>query len=765
MSEKQVNRQAKDVLAKVLATENLTVVHSAKASTAAFFPSTRTLMLPVYDGKLKEPTVNMLIGHEVGHALKSPSGDDLIAACKQIDPKSPNLVRDYLNVIEDIRIERYIKNRYPGLVNDFHEGYQELLDRDLFRIKGKDINSLPLIDRINIFFKAADHEMGIKFSDAELPFVKQAASVRTWSEVIAAAAKLYEFSKTQSQTNQNDLPQEMEAETDDDPTQSSIPSDPEESDSKDTKNGDSEMDDSGADGDDTSEAEESKESKNSKNSKNGKSGSSDAKDAKDAKDDKSQEKSKSKKSAKGAGHKPTSEPVAPGSMTQQAFDSAAATLADPNALDFQYITAPKVKLNKVIVPNRTIRAMFKQCFASNDANFQKIKASFEEFRKENKEKVNFLVMEFNRRKAAADRQREVVSRSGMIDTSRLYSYKFADDIFKTNVTKQVGKNHGLVFFVDFSGSMANNITPTIEQLLCLAMFCRAVAIPFEVYSFGHSSAKAGHTSIADYKDGDLMLDCDFTLNQFFSSEMNNAEFYSACVSMYAIALYYKGGHGFTQHINLPSKCLLGAWTPLTESAMTAPYIVERMREKFHTEFTHVIFLTDGQGHNQYNVYSSVPNVSGSGFIDYEKVVDFYGKNVVFRDTVSKKEFAARNYGNDCNTLSMLLLRARTNSNVIGFYCTGKSAALTAYEAQQRIGSKRDAKAEMDKQNFVSVDTIGYTEYYYIPGGNDLSTSKSSNYTGMMSQEEIQRVMSERAAGRKKNRIILSRFINMIQHTV
>ena len=59
-------------LAKLLATENLTVQHSGSASTASFNVKDRILTLPVLTGASQE-VMTMFAAHEVGHALQTPS--------------------------------------------------------------------------------------------------------------------------------------------------------------------------------------------------------------------------------------------------------------------------------------------------------------------------------------------------------------------------------------------------------------------------------------------------------------------------------------------------------------------------------------------------------------------------------------------------------------------------------------------------------------------------------------------------------------------
>ena len=77
----------------------------------------------------------------------------------------------------------------------------------------------------------------------------------------------------------------------------------------------------------------------------------------------------------------------------------------------------------------------------------------------------------------------MTSRTGMLATDCLHKYKFSDDLFKKVTILPEGKNHGMLFLLDWSGSMAYELLPTIKQLIILTNFCKKVGIPFEVYAF------------------------------------------------------------------------------------------------------------------------------------------------------------------------------------------------------------------------------------------------------------------------------------------
>ena len=88
--------QSKSVLARLMAAENINVQHG-NVPTAYFDLANRTLMLPQWkdmDGYMYD----LLCGHEVGHALDTPSEG------WHHNVKTNPALKSFLNVIEDARI-------------------------------------------------------------------------------------------------------------------------------------------------------------------------------------------------------------------------------------------------------------------------------------------------------------------------------------------------------------------------------------------------------------------------------------------------------------------------------------------------------------------------------------------------------------------------------------------------------------------------------------------------------------------------------------
>jgi hypothetical protein len=105
--------QSKSILAKLLATENITVEHR-KISTAYFDTANRVMALPIWKDMSPE-LYDLLLGHETGHALYTPNE----GWHDNLKDKTQKGFKTYLNVIEDVRIEKRIQEKYPGLKISF----------------------------------------------------------------------------------------------------------------------------------------------------------------------------------------------------------------------------------------------------------------------------------------------------------------------------------------------------------------------------------------------------------------------------------------------------------------------------------------------------------------------------------------------------------------------------------------------------------------------------------------------------------------------
>ena len=179
----------KSTLVKLLAEEDVTVSYQ-KVPTASFNPNTREVVLPIWKDK-SESVMDMMSLHEVGHALYTPLS--LLE-----DGQNKKVKHSFLNVLEDVRIEKMIQDKYLGSRKVFKTSYTELLEKDFFNVKGKDLSKLNLIDRINMHYKNVPN---VPFDNDELEWVDKANQTKTSDDVLNLAIELQEWMKA----NQKDI--------------------------------------------------------------------------------------------------------------------------------------------------------------------------------------------------------------------------------------------------------------------------------------------------------------------------------------------------------------------------------------------------------------------------------------------------------------------------------------------------------------------------------------------------------------------------------
>ena len=168
----QVRHEVKGQLAKLLATEDL-VVENKQVSTAQFNVHTRVLTLPLWD-RASNSVYDMLVAHEVGHALFTPDIDWL---------KDHKVHPSIVNIVEDVRIEKLMKRKYAGLPKTFYHGYEELNDDDFFSVVDEDVDEFSFADRINLHYKIGLF-VDINFTDQEQVIVDKVNTCETFDDVL-----------------------------------------------------------------------------------------------------------------------------------------------------------------------------------------------------------------------------------------------------------------------------------------------------------------------------------------------------------------------------------------------------------------------------------------------------------------------------------------------------------------------------------------------------------------------------------------------------
>ena len=158
------------------------------------------------------------------------------------------------------------------------------------------------------------------------------------------------------------------------------------------------------------------------------------------------------------------------------------------------------------------------------------------------------------RKSADEYRRAATAKTGVIDTNKLHTYKYNEDIFKKITVVPEGKNHGLVMFLDWSGSMQHQLLDTLKQTYNLIWFCQKSGIPFRVYAFqsGFSSYGYNHNSqlVTQQKENELSMGDDFRLFEFFSSRQNKQSLEKSMQLVYLQA-FAMGGWRLSYYHTVP----------------------------------------------------------------------------------------------------------------------------------------------------------------------------------------------------------------------
>jgi len=809
---------AKERLAKLLASENIYVEHRADVSTAAFDIKNRVLILPVWKDVSKD-VYDLLVLHEVGHALYTPLDGWHGAVTENRHPH----FKGFLNVLEDARIEKRIKRKFPGGRKAFTAGYADLLAKDFFGLEGRDPNTLNLIDRINLHFKGGSL-MNISFNSAEQVYVDRLAAAETWEEVQAIAEDLWDaMSQDAPQTDMNPGPSTDAGDDGEEgeDTAPGLPGEDDDSDSDDSEFGESPFGDDApegnADSDDNSPAGGSEDGESSDgesdegdtetdgkgdsagaddsddtadsdspDSAGGSSEDADAKRNEDRADDDDSDASESGDAA-GKGSGEGSFGGTPFSETDKAFRDKEETLVDTEAPTVTYAGVAKdeaYNLDNIIIPNAKVLDRLKATVAEYgdrmDVTWALAMADAKGYRHANSKVVNYLAKEFEMRKAADASARASTSRTGVLDTNTLHSFKWNDDVFKKVTNIPDGKSHGLQMFVDWSGSMSSNMQGTIEQVLNLVLFCKKVNIPFDVYAFS-DSADRGYWSDDDagttydprmdeskMDRGDLEFRrSSFKLIQLATSAAKGAAFNDMLAGLMVLRGHYSnyGSYGDpTNHLHyfpIPRALGLGG-TPLNEAILSAIPVTNRFRAANGLQIVNVAFLTDGCGY------------SLSSFHGHD---GYNHGHVIIRDRKSRREFASGGRWDDEQMRALLeILRIRTGANVVNFYVANprpasfknewRTAAGICYSDESDSAAAETAMfktARAEGGILIEGSQAGWDHHYLIMGGNALGGQDEGLHKDLVGAKKgtLKRAFAKAATGKLRNRVILRKFTELI----
>ena len=732
-----VNFDRQSVLARLMAKENISVRHG-NYRTAFFDVENRILGLPLWKDHGKD-VYDLLVGHEVGHALYTPA-----EGWHDSDKEIPGVPRAYVNVIEDIRIERKVQEAYPGLVAAFKRGYNQFNKSDFFGIKDVDVNTLSLMDRINLKAKLRDL-IEVEFSEAEQPYVDMAFAVQTWEDVLNACRELYNFVKENKENEQPNETQFGQAESDNGESVSDdLGSDLSSSDSGST-------DEDSSDGDEVAAAENESASDNSD----------------DAEDLKSQIEKILGESSNKEEPEHTIEVVTKNPtdydddevMTDSNFRGNEESLLETGENDrYPPVAAYALTRKQVMSQIATIDDVFEsrnarlEYYSDWPGKSEMVKektveynSELIEFNKDVKKFVNVMAKEFEMRKAAFQYSRASTARSGSLDVNKLHNYKFSDDIFLRVTQLPNAKSHGMVMFIDYSGSMSDVVGDVIKQTLILASFCKKVNIPFDVYSF--TTGRADY--MGDYKTSSGQIEAHSTMMlHLLSSSFDKATYERAFKDLFFNAMnltcsYYDRLFGSElEHMS---------GTPLNEVIMAADILLDDFKSKHGVQNVNAVFLTDGYGHGL--------RVNTAG----------YDGDYSMRDIKLHLRHGVVTSKGDRQLTKVLLNYLRKRYTVIGYFLSARTydfrgAVWDASDEHVFDPQMNAYRKEYNKNKFITFDNAcGYDRFFIIKAErNSLSVDEEEFTVSEHAKKgEITRAFKKHAASKKTNRVFATQFAEMV----
>ena len=779
--------ESKSQLAKLLATENLTIEHQ-KIRTAMFDPKNRVLYCPIWKDMTGD-TYDHMLGHEVGHALYTPS-EGWHEAASTLGAK----YKGFLNVVEDARIEKKIKRKYPGIRTSFIKSYQALFDKDFFGIKGRDLNSLSFIDRLNLYTKSSGYTK-IDFTNEEMELVKQVEACETWEDVLRVTKTIFNYSKEE----QFETLQQLLASTD-------YQQDDEAKDGEDYGYEYSDYDDEvenfeDDDGDQNIGEKRDTDGENDEGEKQ-------KSESKSNEDGDGNQESDTDDNGKSINHDKESKPsnidqFEPSCITDENFRKNEDNLISQDCKPYVYGKIPEAKFDEIITPAKRVHELLENYYFNSDYDqrnqtIQKIALDkVKEFKSKNDRYISLLAKEFEMKKAARAYAKAKVSNTGDIDISKLYKYQVEDNIFKKMMRVPKGKSHGLILLLDRSGSMSNNMAGSIEQILVLAMFCRKVNIPFVLYGFGDASESRNidfpntcNKNCFDVKLNDFNFS-EVYLREYINSNMSNSEF-NRCIRNLIILK-----ESYTNYIyGRPSSEHLGN-TPLIQAMVALEPITKKFRKVNNLDLINLVIVHDGDADHTSSVMVEREPFDWEGI---KKVIRPQGfnphrENVFIKDYESKLQIKlnsdkGNNYYNDSFRIGIFdWFRIKTGAKIFGFFIAGQGRQLRHAISQKYVNEKgqtifeivqsssiigeqfcaldktttvKDIVSKLKSEKFIQSYNKGYDSFFIMPGGSDLQIEDEDLViTGTLTANKLKTAFMKMNKKKNVNRIMVSRFIDGI----
>jgi hypothetical protein len=459
--------------------------------------------------------------------------------------------------------------------------------------------------------------------------------------------------------------------------------------------------------------------------------------------------------------------------TMESLEEALKELVGTNPYENVYLELPQLDLTKVIVPNQEIHSKCKESWddflTRNDYKYENIFGEVDkqyfEFKRSAQKEVNYLVKEFECRKAADSYARASTARTGVLDCSKLHTYKYNEDIFRKVTTLADGKNHGLVFVLDWSGSMSNVMLDTAKQLFNLIWFCKKVAIPFEVYAFTTDyplvkydvDGKANIRELAyKKKDGLVQVGEWFSMMNLLTSKVNSNTLEEQMKNIFRLAKSFS----YNSHCYYSTPLGMGlSGTPLNEALISLHQILPKFQKENKLQKVQCVVLTDGEGclvkyHREVqrrwedNPFMGTAHIGSNAFLRDRKTGMTYSCDYEHQDFTEVLLHNLRDKFIDINFIGIRVLESRDAGAFIRRYC--------GY-----YGSEYDKVTNAwKKEKAFILKNSGYHSYFGL-SANTLSQESEFAVAEDATKAQIKSAFVKSLKTKKMNKKILGEFVELV----
>jgi len=648
------------------------------------------LTLPMWE-RASGTVYDLLVGHEVEHALFTP--DENWIKYKKIPPQ-------FVNVVEDARIEKLMKRKYPGLAKTFYRGYKELNDEDFFSISDESVADFNLADRANLYFKIGNF-LDLSFTEEEMAIIRMIGGCEDFDDVLLAAEVLYKYCKKQQEKPKQEMPPMS--------NEGNAPGDVDET-----------------------ESGESQETETDSI--------------------------------------PTGEQSEDDDIEVQTAEALSENLKDlvrEHSSENVYVEIPKVDIDEVIAENEEIHEYLNDYFNRySDLDFDVFEVpdrSFVEFKRTAQKEVNYLVKEFECKKAADSYARASTARTGVLDTSNLHTYKFNEDLFKKVSVIPDGKNHGLIFILDWSGSMSHVMKDTCKQLFNLLWFCKKVNIPFEVYAFTNEWKAREYDDYGrpkfieqnecyERQENQLHVCSSFSLMNFFTSKVSGKELERQMLNIWRLAESFS--NVYAGNYSWPLRLALSG-TPLNESIVCLHQILPKFQRDNKLQKVQCVVLTDGEACPlQYNVVMS-NQYRESEFMTTRRI---FPDSTILRDRKMGTTYKIGYRHNDF--VDTMLNNLKDNFPYVNFIGIRVLSPRDARSFMRLYGDSLEYQRQWSKDRSFCIKSSGYDAYFAL-SSNALAQDSDFDVKDDATKAQIKSAFVKSLRVKKLNKKVLGEFISLV----